>query len=131
MVAISPQSSCQLDSISNRTVSPSICRPPVARFARGGSQGGTPISKYSIIWGTAAADPVQHVTSSCLCKEVEGAAQRLLHGLQVQPAPVLVESVKDGIEDSLHALHVGEQDHGPGAPADFDEGGSAPGVHWV
>ena len=35
--------------------------------------------------------------------------------------PLLVESVKDGIEDSLHALQVGEQDHGPGAPADFDE----------
>ena len=44
---------------------------------------------------------------------------------------VLVESVKDGIEDSLHALHVGEQDHGPGAPADFEEAGSAPGVNWV
>ena len=22
-------------------------------------------------------------------------------------------------------------DHGPGAPADFDEAGSAPGVNWV
>ena len=58
-------------------------------------------------------------------------AQELLHGLQVLPAPVLVESVRDGIEDSLHALHVGEQDHGPGAPADFHEAGSAPGVNWV
>ena len=55
----------------------------------------------------------------------------VLHGLQVQPAPVLIESVKDGIEDSLHALHVGEQDHGSGAPADFHEAGSAPGVNWV
>jgi hypothetical protein len=45
----------------------------------------------------------------------------LLHGLRVQPAPVLIESVKDGIEDSLHALNVVEQDHGPGAPADFHE----------
>jgi hypothetical protein len=82
------------------------------------------------------------VTSSCLCKKAEGVAQQLLHGLQVQPAPVLhglqvqpapvlIESVKDGIEDSLHALHVGEQDHGPGAPADFHEAGSAPGVNWV
>ena len=71
------------------------------------------------------------MTSSCLCKKAEGVAQQLLHGLQVQPAPVLIESVKDGIEDSLHALHVGEQDHGPGAPADFEEAGSAPGVNWV
>jgi hypothetical protein len=43
----------------------------------------------------------------------------------------LVESVKDGIEDSLHALHVGEQNHGSGAPADFHEAGSAPGVNSV
>ena len=57
--------------------------------------------------------------------------RQLLHGLQVQPAPVLVESVRDGIEDSLHALHVGEQDHGSGAPADFHEAGSAPGVNSV
>src|ERR1700680_4237249 len=50
------------------------------------------------------------VTSSCLCKKAEGVV-----------LPLLIESVKDGIEDSLHALHVGEQDHGPGAPADFHE----------
>src|ERR1700720_4735333 len=93
------------------------------------------------------------VTSSCLYKKAEGVARQLLHGLQVEPAPVLhglqvqpvpvlhglqvrpapvlIESVKDGIEDSLHALHVGEQDHGSGAPADFEEAGSAPGVNWV
>ena len=53
------------------------------------------------------------------------------HGLQVEPAPVLVESVKDGLEDSLHALHVGEQGHGPGAPADFEEAGAERGVNWV
>src|ERR1700719_4395103 len=29
------------------------------------------------------------------------------------------------------APSVGEQDHGPGAPADFEEAGSAPGVNWV
>ena len=50
------------------------------------------------------------VTSSCLCKKAEGVV-----------LPLLIESVKDGIEDSLHALQVGEQDHGPGAPADFHE----------
>ena len=71
------------------------------------------------------------VTSSCLGKKAEGVAQRLLRGLQVEPVPVLVESVKDGIEDLLHAPHVGEQDHAPGAPADVHEAGSAPGVDWV
>jgi hypothetical protein len=55
----------------------------------------------------------------------------VLHGLQVRPAPVLVESERDGMEDSLHALQVGERDHGPGAPADFEEAGSAPGVNSV
>jgi hypothetical protein len=55
----------------------------------------------------------------------------VLRGLQLQPAPVLVESVKDGIEDSLHALHVSEQDHAPGAPANLHEAGSAPGVNSV
>jgi hypothetical protein len=30
------------------------------------------------------------VTSSCLGKKAEGVAQQLLHGLQVQPAPVLL-----------------------------------------
>ena len=43
----------------------------------------------------------------------------------------MIESLKDHIEDSLHALHVGEQDHGPGALADFEEAGAAPGVNWV
>ena len=55
-----------------------------------------------------------------MCKKAEGVV-----------LPLLVESVKDGIKNSLHALHVGEQDHGPGAPADFEEAGSAPGVNWV
>ena len=35
--------------------------------------------------------------------------------------PLLVKSEKDGIDDSLHAGNVGEQDHGPGAAADLDE----------
>ena len=81
-------------------------------------------------YGTGAIGSFE-VTSSCLCKKAEGVDQELLHGLQVQPPPVLVESVKDGIEDSLHAPHVSEQGHGPGAPTDFEEAGSAPGVNWV
>ena len=35
--------------------------------------------------------------------------------------PLLVEIVKDGIDDSLHAGYIDEQDHGPGAAPDFDE----------
>ena len=42
-------------------------------------------------------------------------------GCKYSPHPLLVESVKGGIEDSLHALQVGEQDHGAGAPTNFDE----------
>ena len=49
----------------------------------------------------------------------------LLHGYctgcKYSPHPLLVESVKGGIEDSLHTLQVGEQDHGAGAPTNFDE----------
>jgi hypothetical protein len=63
--------------------------------------------------------------------DLEGVVRELLRGLQVQPASVLVESVKDGLEDSLHDLRVGEQGHGPGAPGNFEEAGSAPGVNWV
>ena len=59
------------------------------------------------------------------------ARTRIARAASTARTPVLIESVKDGIEDSLHALHVGEQDHGPGAPADFHEAGSAPGVNWV
>ena len=66
------------------------------------------ISINSLAWERAG------VTSSCLCKKAEGVV-----------LPLLVESVKDGIKNSLHALHVGEQDHGPGAPANFHEAGSA------
>ncbi len=35
--------------------------------------------------------------------------------------PLLVESVKDGIEDSLDAVNVSEEDDGSGATANFDE----------
>src|SRR6266700_4366443 len=50
------------------------------------------------------------VTSSCLCKKSEGAV-----------VPLLIEPLKNRIDDSLHAGHIHEQDHGPGAPADFHE----------
>src|SRR6266566_1731914 len=54
--------------------------------------------------------PRKWVTSSCLCKKSEGAV-----------LPLLIESLKNRIDDSLHAGHIHEQDHGPGAPADFHE----------
>src|SRR5438445_13145732 len=50
------------------------------------------------------------VTSSCLCKKSEGAV-----------LPLLIEPLKNRIDDSLHAGHIHEQDHGPGAPPDFHE----------
>src|SRR6266700_2834341 len=50
------------------------------------------------------------VTSSCLCKKSEGAV-----------LPLLIEPLKNRIDDSLHAGHIHEQHHGPGAPADFHE----------
>ena len=35
--------------------------------------------------------------------------------------PFQVESVEDGVDDSVHGLHVNEADHGAGATANFDE----------
>src|SRR5216684_6432388 len=50
------------------------------------------------------------VTSSCLCKKGEGAV-----------LPLLIESLKNRIDDSLHAGHIDEHHHGPGAPPDLHE----------
>src|SRR6266478_1126047 len=50
------------------------------------------------------------VTSSCFCKKSEGTV-----------LPLLIEPLKNRIDDSLHAGHIHEQHHGPGAPADFHE----------
>ena len=52
----------------------------------------------------------KRVTSSCLCIKGEGAV-----------LPLLIKSLKNGIDDSLHAGHVNEHHHGPGAPPDFHE----------
>jgi len=35
--------------------------------------------------------------------------------------PLLVQAVEDGIDDSVHALHVDETDHGPSATTDLHE----------
>jgi hypothetical protein len=35
--------------------------------------------------------------------------------------PVLVETTENRIDDPVHAFDVGEDGHGPSAPADFDE----------
>jgi len=46
--------------------------------------------------------------SSRLCKKLEGAV-----------FPVEVESLEDRVNNSIHALHVDEADHGSGSPPDF------------
>src|SRR6266849_10926793 len=46
------------------------------------------------------------VTSSCLCKYGEGAG-----------FPFQIESLEDGVDDTIHTLDVHEADHGPGATA--------------
>src|SRR6266702_5709107 len=43
--------------------------------------------------------------------------------------PLLIEFLKNRIDDSLHAGHVGEYHHGPGAPPDFDEA-MLDGIWW-
>jgi len=45
-----------------------------------------------------------------LCKKSEGAV-----------LPLLIESLKNRINDSLRAGHIDEYPDGPGAPPDFDE----------
>jgi len=50
------------------------------------------------------------VMSSRLCKYSEGAG-----------FPFQVESLEDGVDDSVHGLHIDEADHGAGSSADFDE----------
>src|SRR2546428_9934300 len=62
------------------------------------------------VWPSSAIMYTARVTSSCLCKKSEGAV-----------LPLLIESLKNRIDDSLHAGHIHEQHHGPGAPADFHE----------
>ena len=60
-------------------------------------------------WGPVK--PRHHaVMSSSLCKKVEGAV-----------FPFQVESLEDGVDDAVHALHVDEADHGPGSAAYFHE----------
>src|SRR6266496_3279016 len=47
---------------------------------------------------------------SRLCKKLEGAV-----------FPFQVESLEDGVDDAVHAVHVDEADHGPGSSAYFHE----------
>src|SRR6266571_674014 len=81
---------------------------PGTRRARAGpqySEGGSSGAFFACNRG-----PARGVTSSCLCKKSEGAV-----------LPLLIEPLKNRIDDSLHAGHIHEQHHGPGAPADFHE----------
>ena len=50
------------------------------------------------------------VMSSCLCKYGEGAG-----------FPFQVESLEDGVDDSVHTFNVDKADHGSGAPPNFHE----------
>src|SRR5271165_3241278 len=50
------------------------------------------------------------VMSSRLCKKVEGAV-----------FPFQVESLEDGVDDAVHALHIDKADHGTGSSSNFDE----------
>ena len=50
------------------------------------------------------------VTSSCLCKNTEGAG-----------FPFQIESLENGVDDPVHTAHVDEADHGPGASPYLDE----------
>ena len=50
------------------------------------------------------------VTSSRLCKYAEGAS-----------FPFQIESLEDGVDDSIHGLYVDEADHGAGTAADLDK----------
>jgi len=50
------------------------------------------------------------VTSSCLCKKVEGAG-----------FPFQIESREDGVDDSVHAFYVDEANHRPGAAPHLDK----------
>src|SRR6202142_3727317 len=50
------------------------------------------------------------VMSSGLCKKLEGAV-----------FPFQVESLEDGIDDTVHAGNVDEADHGPGSSSYFHE----------
>src|SRR5215469_17705819 len=52
----------------------------------------------------------QLVTSSCVCKNLEGAG-----------FPFQVESLEDGVDDAVHAFHVHKAHHGPSSVAHFHE----------
>ena len=50
------------------------------------------------------------VTSSCLCKHGEGAG-----------FPFQIESLEDGVNDSIHTFYVHKAHHGSGSPPHFHE----------
>src|ERR1017187_3155597 len=53
---------------------------------------------------------IHQVMSSCLCKYGEGAG-----------FPFQIESLEDGVDDSVHTFNVDKADHGSGAPPNFHE----------
>src|SRR5215469_3147755 len=57
-----------------------------------------------------STNPEELVTSSCLCKKLDGAG-----------FPFQVESLEDGVDDAVHTFHVHKAHHGPSAAAHFHE----------
>src|ERR1700677_2624908 len=71
------------------------------------------INRHDRIYRTAvSSESHPTVTSSCLCKKVEGAG-----------FPFQVESLEDGVADAVGAFYIDKANHGPGA-AYFDEAAS-------
>jgi hypothetical protein len=76
---------------------------------RGGTLHKIPNNHSSSAYGSAVTI-ITLVMSSCLCKKLEGAI-----------FPFQVESLENGVNDSIHALHVHKANYGPGAAPDFHE----------
>jgi hypothetical protein len=65
-------------------------------------------TKKLTLWSGIESNRTNRVMSSCLCKKLEGAI-----------FPFQIESLENGVNDSVHALHVHKANHGPGAAPDF------------
>src|SRR5579864_734041 len=68
------------------------------------------MASFYLVEKTGSRFKGARVMSSGLCKKVEGAV-----------FPFQVESLEDGVDDAVDALHVDEADHGPSSAANFHE----------
>jgi hypothetical protein len=67
-------------------------------------------TKKLTLWSGIESNRTKGVMSSRLCKELEGAI-----------FPFQIKSLENGVNDSVHALHVHKANHGAGAALDFRE----------